>query len=133
MTTFVDTSGLFALLDADDRRHADASAAWEILGASDAGLLTHNYVLLETCALLQARIGLAAVSALRDALLPMLSVEWVDQELHDLALGALIARGQRAISLVDQISFEVARRAGAQDVFGFDRHFDREGFTLVPG
>lgn len=34
MTVFVDTSSLYALLDADDAHHAEARAAWQRLAAA---------------------------------------------------------------------------------------------------
>jgi len=58
---FVDTSAFYALLDRDDRNHQKAKKKWaEILEATPA-LVTSNYVLVETLALLQSRLGLEAV------------------------------------------------------------------------
>lgn len=57
MTTFVDTSALYALLDADDAFHEPARKAWSaLLPATDGQLITTNYILIETFALVQSRL-----------------------------------------------------------------------------
>lgn len=98
----------------------------------DASLVTHNYVVVETVALAQHRLGLAAVSALRDDLLPVIKLAWVDRPLHDEALAALLAAERRDISFVDRVSFELMRRRGLQHAFAFDEHFAARGFELMP-
>jgi len=92
-------------------------------------MLTHPYVLLETTALAQKRFGLTAVTDLRDELMPLLTVTWVDADLHRVALEATLA-GSRRVSLVDHTSFELMRRRGIRRAFAFDDHFAREGFDL---
>lgn len=132
MTTFLDTSGIYALLDRNDRCHTVASAAFPELLAGSGGLLTHGYVLLETTALAQARLGLDAVRAVRDDITPALRVLWVDESLHAAALTGLVAAARREVSLVDRVSFEVMRRLGLRRAFAFDRRFAAEGFELLP-
>ncbi len=92
-------------------------------------LLTHSYVLVETTALVQRRAGLEVVATLRDALMPALTVTWVDADLHRAALEATLA-GSRRVSLVDHTSFEVMRRRNLRRAFAFDDHFAWEGFVL---
>ncbi|MBI4729602.1 MAG: PIN domain-containing protein [Acidobacteria bacterium] len=133
MTVLVDTSAFFALLDADDEHHADAAPVWRDLVLADAPLLTHSYVLLETVALLQRRLGLEAVSAFRDDLLHPVRSVWIDEETHERAMAALVASGDRGVSLVDRVSFEVMRARGIRRVFAFDPDFARAGFEVVPG
>ncbi len=86
-------------------------------------------MLVETVALLQARIGLEPVRRLRDEILPLLTITWVDAELHRVALDATLA-GSRTVSLVDQTSFELMRRRNIRRAYAFDDHFAREGFEL---
>lgn len=95
-------------------------------------LLVHSYVLVETTALTQRRLGLDAVRALRDELFPVLTVEWVDASLHAVALAALVAAGRRSVSLVDHVSFEVMRRRNIRHALAVDRHFAEWGFELLP-
>lgn len=62
--TFVDTSALLALLDADERRHDACAGAWRLLMDEDEPLITTTYVLVESFALVQARLGLRALRSL---------------------------------------------------------------------
>ena len=119
------------MLSASDAEHARARATFERLLDRSERLLTHNYVLVETTALVQRRLGIEAVRVLRDDLLAVVAVEWVDQRLHDQALAATIASERRDVSLVDRASFELMRRLGIREAFAYDEDFQREGFTEV--
>lgn len=132
MTVYVDTSALYAYLVGDDPEHAAAGSAFEDLRTRDRRLHTTSYVLVETVALLQARIGLAAVRSLHEDLCPLLDVTFVDHDLHEAAATALLASGRRRVSLVDWVSFTVMRRLGMTEAFAFDDDFADHGFTLVP-
>jgi predicted nucleic acid-binding protein len=131
MSVFVDRSALYALLDRDDANHEQARAVWLELRRRREPLLTHNYVLVETVALAQRRLGVEAVRALRDGLLPLVHSVWVEQELHQRALAATIASRLRNVSLVDWISFEVTRLRGCRAAFAFDDDFAEEGIEVV--
>ena len=74
MSVFVDTSAFYAVLDADDEEHLAATRAWERLVKSEEALFTSNYVLVETLAILQNRLGVEAVRAFEDAVAPLLRV-----------------------------------------------------------
>lgn len=102
-----------------------------MLLSDDERLVTHSYVLVETTALAQRRLGLGAVRALRDALFPLLGVVWVDRDLHAGALTATLAARRRDVSLVDHVSFEIMRRRALTRAFAFDAHFAGEGFETV--
>jgi predicted nucleic acid-binding protein len=128
----VDTAALYALIDAADPNHRRATAALRDLRVSDESLLTHEYVVVETTALLQRRLGLEAVRRLVDDLLPLVEIVWVDQPLHAEAREALLAGGRRAVSLVDWVSFLVMRRHGVRRAFTFDEDFAVEGFEVLP-
>jgi len=131
VTTFVDTSALYATLARDDAHHRRAAAAWRALIESGESLLTTNYVLLETLAHAQSRLGMNAVRAVVDDVTPALAVEWIDPEDHRNAVLALVAAGRRKLSLVDCSSFEVMRRLAVRRVFAFDRRFAEQGFEMV--
>jgi predicted nucleic acid-binding protein len=55
----------------------------------------------------------------------------VDEDLHQRAINALLAAGQRRLSLVDCTSFESMRQFGLRQAFAFDAHFAEQGFELL--
>jgi predicted nucleic acid-binding protein len=72
MTVFIDTSALIALFTSQDQNHLAArEIRTNILSTSETvPLVTSNYILLETVALLQHRLGMEAVRVLQNELLP---------------------------------------------------------------
>lgn len=132
MRCLVDTSALYALLDEDDDKHL-AAAGWLSGAGADPSteLITHNYVVIETAALVQKRLGSKASRKLFDALVPALSLVYVTEPLHSRALSAYLA-GNPDISLVDRASFELVRDLSIDWAFAFDAHFRREGVATVP-
>ncbi len=128
--TFVDTSAIYALLDRDDAHHEAAKACWWALLDSNDPLFTTNYIVVESCALAQSRLGLDAVRSIQEHLVPVMEVVWVDEATHSLAMAALLAAQRRKLSLVDCVSFAVMRLRGAQTAFAFDQHFVEEQFVF---
>jgi uncharacterized protein len=131
MNVFVDTSALLALSEPLDRSHLVAAKVWQRLIGEKHELYTTNYVLVETCALLQARTGIQSVRAIQSDIVPLLHVIWIDGELHELAVQALLLTNRRKLSLVDCSSVVVARRFSIQDTFAFDKHFSEQGFACL--
>lgn len=126
---FLDTSAIYALADKADTNHMTAYRKFESVLKSGETFLVHNYILLESVALLQARLGLpSALHFLKDA--KSFEVEWVDPGLHEEAEKELERIGKRGISLVDCTSFLVMRRKGAKKVLAFDPDFHDQGFTI---
>ena len=117
MSIVVDTSALFALLDRRDANHPAAAAFWA--DPDDEDLVTHAYVVVESVALVRARLGAAAVSALVDEILPAIRVEMVDRPLHDASLANLRRIGG-GTSLVDRVTLAFAARHGIERAFAYD-------------
>lgn len=132
MSVFVDTSALLAVLDADDQSHEPARQTWRDLINQETEMVSTNYVLLETFALVQHRLGMNAARALQEDVIPMLRIQWVTEEQHGVGVTALLTASSRELSLVDCISFETMRRLGIRLAFVFDRHFSEQGFVCVP-
>jgi len=133
VTTFVDTSAFYALLsDGDDG--AGPAARWldEVAARGDEHLVTHNYVVAESIALIHRRLGSALVRTFIDHLLPVSDIRFVDHELHARATAAYLGGLSRSSSFVDRTSFELMRTEGIRQAFSFDRDFEREGFETVP-
>lgn len=132
MATFVDTSGIVTLLDADDERHERADQFWAEIVSRGELLIATNYVVVETFSVVQRRLGMAAIRAFYENLMPIIRVDWVDEALHEVCVAAVLGAGRRQLSLVDYVSFEVMRRLGLDQAFAFDPDFEAQGFTCLP-
>ena len=131
MIVFVDTSAFYALLDGSDQDHSRAVGVWENLLHQQASLLTTNYVLVETSALLQRRLGPAALRAFQEDVVPLLTVDWILEQRHETGVEAVLAAGRRRLSLVDCVSFQTMRAHGIHTAFCFDAHFREQGFEVL--
>jgi predicted nucleic acid-binding protein len=129
-TVFVDTSGFYAVLDSTDPFHMDARAAFERAEREKWTLRVTNYVIHETWALTQHRLGWGAVDDFLDVMLPLCQLEFVDAVLH--ALGAARCRQSRLrhLSLTDCISLEFMKREGITEAIARDGHFTRENILM---
>ena len=129
-SAFVDTSGYYAELDSTDPFHEQARNAFALALREKWKLVTTNYVVHESWAVIQARLGWEAVDAWRDRLVTLCEVVWVTQELHNLGEARCRQARQRDLSLTDCVSIEIMRRRRIDQAIAFDGHFDREGFRL---
>jgi predicted nucleic acid-binding protein len=132
MRVFIDTSALYALLDRTDENHLKTKREWNRILDEDYTLVTSNYILVETLALLQNRIGMEAVRGFQEDVFPVLYLEFITPKIHSLGMASLLSSSRRRLSLVDCISFEVMRESGIKKVFAFDPHFKEQGFEVVP-
>ena len=127
---FLDTSGIYALADIDDSNHQAAVDAFQAAQNEGRRIVTSNYVLVESAALLQRRLGhKSALALLRDA--SKFDLTWITPEIHAQGIRRLDKAGSSKVSLVDAISFVVMRMRGMDTYLGFDRHFEDEGFRRV--
>lgn len=124
----MDTSALFAVLDADDRYHARARELWEELIAIAEDLVCTNYVLIESFALIQRRLGMEAVRTFEEDVSPLIRVYWVSESDHRSGVTAFLTVGRKDLSLVDCVSFLVMRRLDLRVAFAFDEDFQAKGF-----
>lgn len=132
MSVFVDSSALYALLDRDDAQHPRARDTFPSLLKKE-HLVTQSYVIVETVALTQRRLGAAALRALVEDLLPSIGTTvWIDEATHRASLSRLLSSPQTDVSLVDHVSFHVMRELGLRRAFAFDDDFRAEGFATVP-
>ena len=124
---FLDTSAAYAAIDAADPNHREAAERLQAALQQRIPVLTHNYVVLESTALIQRRLGLhAALSFLKDTRL--LKIHWVTQNEHNEAVQLLERRGKRNLSLVDCMSFVVMKQYGITTALAYDSDF-QEGFN----
>ncbi len=128
---FVDTSGFYASLDDSDISCDAARRAFHRAELEQWQLFTSNYVVHETWALVQRRLGRDAVNELCDGLLPLCSVVWVDEALHEAGAARCRSVNERRFSLTDAVSLELLERRGVHVAIAFDEHFSRAGITLA--
>ena len=130
MSCFIDTSAFIAISDPNDLNHSPATQLWDRLLLSRRQLLSTNYVIVETVALMHTRRGIPVVQRFTSDLVPVLTVAWIDKNVHDAAMSAVLAGGRRGPSMVDCVSFEIMRRRGITEALAFDRHFADLGYDL---
>ena len=131
MTVLADTSALYALLDRSDANHAAAAETWSSLARTES-VLVHSFAIVETSALVQRRLGTAALRGLHDDLLLPVSIVQVDAAMYRSAVTALLAAQSHTLSLVDFTSFELMRALHISTAFAFDADFTRYGFATLP-
>ena len=131
MSVFADTSFFIALLDDGDDMHGDAVVQWRRAAAEHLPVLTSNYVVVESCAVLQRHMGVPAVRRFVRQILGPVEVHWVTSADHERALEALLVADRRNLSMVDCVSFEVMRRLDIRECLAFDRHFAEQGFAVA--
>jgi predicted nucleic acid-binding protein len=128
---FADTSALYPLLTTADEDHNRSAKEWARLAELRETLITSNYVVVEAMALIGKRLGTREVRDFQREIVPVLEIIWVDAELHQQAVAALLTAGLRDLSLVDCVSFEIMRHMGIERAFAFDAHFKQQGFTCL--
>jgi predicted nucleic acid-binding protein len=132
VTTFVDTSALVAILDADVDEHRVVSVTWRQLASVKEGLVTSNYVVVESLTLARNRLGADAARRLAQAFLPLIETRWVDDGLHRSGLETWLATGPSRVSLVDWVSFALMRAERIVTAFTLDPDFRTAGFEVIP-
>ncbi len=128
----IDTSAFLALLDKADIFHEKAIDTWISLLTANEDLITNSYVLVESVAVIQNRIGLDAIRELNENILPHIEIDWIDEKKHILSLERVLTANRRQLSLVDNSAFNTMQNFGITEAFTFDNHFAEEGFTVLP-
>ncbi len=131
MPIFIDTSAILSLLNQDDADFLEAQRIWERLAKEQAELVTSSYVLVESLALIQNRLGMKAVRDFQESFEPLLQVVWVTETLHQMGVAALLSANRRQLGLADCVSFVLCRQRQLEQVFAFDAHFSEQGFTCL--
>jgi uncharacterized protein len=132
MIIFVDTSVFLAALGKDDINNLLAAETLADLVENGEQLITTNYILVESYALLQRRMGMEAIRDFQDSILSSLTLVWITAEEHQRSLESFLSENRRQLSFVDCSSFDTIERVGADKVFTFDNHFRERGFEVIP-
>ena len=132
---FVDSSGFFALIAAEDPLHERTHGLFLRADADRWVLVTTNAVVVECYALLLTRSRPGRRNAL--ALLDLLRqdaymIERVRKSDEEQAVALVRAHEDKTYSLCDALSFVVMERLRITEAIAFDRHFEAYGrFTIL--
>ena len=97
----VDTSAIYAFVSPDDRFHDQSKEVYtELLERGDQ-LYTTSYVLVESSALIQRRLGFESLKAFIDSIQGVWEILWIYQSAHEQIWKRMMARGGSRLSLVD--------------------------------
>lgn len=132
MSIFVDTSVFLSVLSEDDSNNKIAAETLATLAESGEQLITTNYILVETYALIQRRMGMNAVQDFQNKILPSLTLVWINAEEHQQAIKQFLLENRRNLSFVDCSSFDAIQRLGIDKVFTLDNHFREQDFEVIP-
>jgi uncharacterized protein len=125
---FVDTSAFYAALTSVDPFHSKAANLFMRARNESWRLVTTNYVVHESWALIQKRFGWPAMEALLTTLLPMCEIHFITADLHEKAVEQCRREHLRSLSLTDCSSFQVMISLGIKEAIARDQHFERHGF-----
>lgn len=131
MSVFADTSALYAVMVRTESVHEAVRSTFTKLVGGGRPIWATSFVVVETIALLQRRIGLAAARDFDEHVLKKIRVRWVDEPLYRLGTERLWREDRRDLSLVDCVSFEFMKSEGLTTAFAVDPHFSDAGFRLL--
>ena len=127
----VDTSAIVAIADTRDEAHERALDVLNNLRSESTPLWTHSYVVLESSAVMQRKLGIEPALEFLTEIVNLATIHWVSQEDHERAVYRLGQRRRRNLSLVDCVSFVLMETYGSTTAFAYDSDFQTEGFELV--
>ena len=126
----VDTSAIYATLDASERDHAEARAIAARLARERWRLFTTNYIVAEIHALVLTRVNRAVAERVLDELATSPTTIIRASEADEQRARAIVKQYQdKNFSLTDAITFAVMERLGIGRAFTFDRNFAQYGFV----
>ena len=133
--TFLDASGLIAMISDRDARHSEAKAVWRRLVRGGEPLLTTTFVLLECGNGMSRRRYRTQAVRLRQLLItsPQIDVVRPSVVQEAEAWERFGRRRDKEWGITDCVSFVVMEERGCREAFTGDHHFRQAGFTpLLP-
>lgn len=131
--TFIDSSGFFALLCADDAKHKAAHAWFEDFRSRSGSAVTTDYILDETATLLKARGGGHRLAGFFQLVSDSsaIHIEWMHPARFTKVTDFLLRHSDHGYSFTDCVSFVVMRERRLTDALTTDKHFDEAGFKAL--
>jgi predicted nucleic acid-binding protein len=130
---FVDTSGLYALIDRKDAHHLAARTAVERLLRAGQRLVASDYVVAESVNLANARSGTHVATRVLDLMeqSAAIRIEWIGMTRFDATKTFFRKHADHAYSFTDCSSFVLMRELKLSRALTTDRHFAEAGFEVL--
>jgi predicted nucleic acid-binding protein len=124
---FVDTSIFYAFLDRDDQDHQTASDLLEEAREQKITLVTSNFIVAETHALILSRLGHALATRWLRSIPQAARIERVTRADEMRARDIIFRYDDKDFSYADATSFALMERLGLVEAFSLDEHFVQYG------
>jgi len=130
---FLDTSGLYALVDRKDAHHPGARTIVERLIRGNRRLVATDYVLAETVNLANARSGTRVAGRVLDLIEQSsgIRIEWIGNSRFDSTKAFFRKHADHTYSFTDCTSFVVMRELKLSQALTTDHHFAQAGFEAL--
>jgi len=130
---FLDTSGLYALVDRKDAHHPAARSIVERLLRGGRRLVATDYVLAETVNLANARSGTRVAVRVLDLIEQSagIRIEWIGTSRFDSTKAFFRKHADHKYSFTDCTSFVVMRELKLSQALTTDHHFSQAGFDAL--
>jgi uncharacterized protein len=130
---FVDTSGLYALVEKKDSYHVAAREVVEKLVRARKALVATDYIVAETLNLANARSGAHVAIRILDLLEQSagIRVEWIGSVRFDSTKAFFRKHSDHGYSFTDCSSFVVMRELRLSRALTSDAHFSEAGFEVL--
>ena len=122
---FVDTGAFYAAINQNDENHKEATVLFHKATEEEWRLITSNFVVAETHALILSRLGRnLAVAWLRSIPANIIRVSKADEEK---AKRIIFGYRDKEFSYCDASSFALIERLRIREAMAFDSHFEQYG------
>lgn len=130
---FVDTSGLYALVEKNDAHHTRARRAVEKLLRAGRKLVLTDYIVDETTTLAKARSGKRVAMRLLDLLEQSagIRIEWIGSSRFEETKTFFRKHADHGYSFTDCTSFVVMNELELTQALTTDKHFPEAGFEAL--
>lgn len=127
---FVDSSGLFSVIDRKDPAHKKASSYFT---SASAAFVTTDYIFDEVVTLLRIKVSHPIAVEVGDKIIRGgIKLIDVSSEDREAAWDYFKKHRDKKYSFTDCTSFCLMKRLGIEKAFSFDKNFIQAGFSTVP-
>jgi predicted nucleic acid-binding protein len=130
---FIDTSGLYALVNRKDSHHAAARTVVERLIRTGRRFVASDYIVAESVNLANARGGAPVAVRVLDLIEQSTAIrlEWIAATRFDATKTFFRKHADHAYSFTDCTSFVLMRELKISQALTTDRHFSEAGFDVL--